>query len=131
MIHVTEKAAAEVKRIIADEELPEDTYLRLGIRGGGCAGLSYTLGFVDAPEEGDLIHEEHGARVVIDAKSVPFLEGVELDFKDGLLERGFVFSNPNARRSCGCGTSFSAHSRGDDPGANAGRGAPCSCTRNV
>ncbi|MGE0615620.1 MAG: HesB/IscA family protein [Bacteriovoracia bacterium] len=108
MIQLTDKAVSEIKRIQAAEPDAENTYLRVMVVGGGCSGMSYKLGFdKQPPAETDKTIEKGGVKVIIDAKSSLFLAGTELDFTDGLEGRGFVFSNPNAKRTCGCGTSFS------------------------
>lgn len=107
MIGVTERAAKEVARIIAEQKLPEGTALRVGVKGGGCSGFSYTLGFDDSVSEVDQISEVAGVRVVCDPKSFLYLNGTEIDFEDNLMGRGFKFGNPNAAKSCGCGESFS------------------------
>jgi iron-sulfur cluster assembly protein len=107
MIGVTERAAKEVARIIAEQKLPEGTALRVGVKGGGCSGFSYTLGFDDTISEVDQISEVAGVRVVCDPKSFLYLNGTEIDFEDNLMGRGFKFGNPNAAKSCGCGESFS------------------------
>lgn len=107
LIRVTERAAEEVKKILDDQELSPETYMRLGVKGGGCSGLSYTIGFADKPSEGDHVHEEHGVRIVIDPKSAMFIQGIEVGFQSSIMGRGFTFENPNAERSCGCGSSFS------------------------
>jgi iron-sulfur cluster assembly protein len=107
MIGVTERAAKEVARIIAEQKLPEGTALRVGVKGGGCSGFSYTLGFDDTLSEVDQISEVAGVRVVCDPKSFLYLNGTEIDFEDNLMGRGFKFGNPNAAKSCGCGESFS------------------------
>lgn len=107
MIGVTERAAKEVARIIAEQKLPEGTALRVGVKGGGCSGFSYTLGFDDSVSEVDQISEAAGVRVVCDPKSFLYLNGTEIDFEDNLMGRGFKFGNPNAAKSCGCGESFS------------------------
>ena len=107
MVHVTEKAATQIKAIMQKEGL-EDHGLRVAVVGGGCSGLSYRLNFEKDPAAGDKIYEEHGVRIFLDGKSVLFLNGTTLDFTDGLNGTGFVFSNPNAKSSCGCGSSFSA-----------------------
>jgi iron-sulfur cluster assembly protein len=109
-IHLTERAAKEVRRVMEEQGMPEDsTWVRVGAKGGGCSGFSYVLDFDGAgPTEFDLTYEEHGVRVIIDKKSEFFMGGTTLDFNDGLLDRGFVFKNPSATGSCGCGTSFSA-----------------------
>jgi len=107
MIEVTEKAAAEVQRILTEQELPEATALRVGVKGGGCSGFSYTLGFDDQINEIDQISESQGVRVVCDPKSFLYLNGTYVDFEDNLMGRGFKFVNPNASKTCGCGESFS------------------------
>ena len=107
MIGVTERAAQEVARIIAEQKLSDNTALRVGVKGGGCSGFSYTLGFDDSVSEVDQISEVNGVRVVCDPKSFLYLNGTEIDFEDNLMGRGFKFGNPNAAKSCGCGESFS------------------------
>jgi iron-sulfur cluster assembly protein len=112
MITLTEKAMSEIKRLQGSESKPvvpmEPSFLRIQVIGGGCSGMSYKLGFeTAAPSEKDQILEKDGIKVVIDSKSGLFLKGTELDFTDGLNGRGFVFNNPNTKRSCGCGNSFS------------------------
>ncbi len=107
MIEVTEKAAAEVQRIITEQELPDTTALRVGVKGGGCSGFSYTLGFDDQINEIDQISESQGVRVVCDPKSFLYLNGTSVDFEENLMGRGFKFVNPNASKTCGCGESFS------------------------
>ena len=104
---LTEKAATEVKRIAQEQKLPENVVLRMGVQGGGCSGFQYSLGFDDkADPENDLVVEMHGVKVAVDKKSALYLDGTEVDFYEGLDKRGFTFSNPNAQRTCGCGTSF-------------------------
>jgi len=108
-VQVTERAAREIQRVIAEHKLPADCWVRIGAKGGGCSGFTYVLDFDQrGPTEFDLTFEQHGIRVVIDKKSEFFMGGTTLDFNDGLLDRGFVFKNPLATSSCGCGTSFSA-----------------------
>ena len=107
MIGLTERAAAEVKRIVADQNLPEGTALRVGVKGGGCSGFSYTLGFDDQVSEIDQVSELHGIKIVCDPKSFLYLSGTEVDFEESLMGRGFKFGNPNASKTCGCGESFS------------------------
>ncbi len=107
MIGLTERAAAEVKRIIHEQKLPAATALRVGVKGGGCSGFSYTLGFDDRISEIDQITELHGIRLVCDPKSFLYLSGTEVDFEESLMGRGFKFGNPNASKTCGCGESFS------------------------
>ena len=106
---ITEKAASEVKRIIEDQKLEEGTVLRIGVTGGGCSGFSYALGFdSNYDEKADAKQEFHGVPVVVDKKSALYLEGTTVDFYDGIEKRGFTFDNPNAVKSCGCGSSFQA-----------------------
>jgi|TARA_R110002126_G_scaffold101167_2_gene233053 iron-sulfur cluster assembly protein len=106
-ISISERAVAEVNRIIADQSLPDATSLRVGVKGGGCSGFSYTLGFDDNINETDQISEVKGVKVVCDPKSFLYLNGTEVDFEESLMGRGFKFTNPNASKSCGCGESFS------------------------
>lgn len=107
MISVTARAITEVKRILDEQSLPDNTALRVGVKGGGCSGFSYTLGFDDTVIETDQVLEVDGVRVVCDPKSFLYLNGTELDFEESLMGRGFKFGNPNASKTCGCGESFS------------------------
>ena len=107
MIHVTEKAAEQIKALMIKEKI-EDHGLRVGAVGGGCSGLSYKLNFEKEAAEDDKVYEEHGIRLIVDKKSLLVLNGTTLDYTDGLNGAGFVFTNPNAKSSCGCGNSFSA-----------------------
>ncbi|MGD9647193.1 MAG: HesB/IscA family protein [Pirellulales bacterium] len=108
-VTLTEKAAHEIKRIIDDQKLEEGTVLRVGVTGGGCSGFSYSLGFdTKFDDKADSKSVQHGITVVVDKKSDLYLDGTKLDFYDGLEKRGFTFENPNAVKSCGCGSSFSA-----------------------
>ena len=107
MITLTENAAKEVKRLMEAQNL-SDANLRMGVKGGGCSGMSYTLNFEPETREHDEIFEVHGVKVAIDPKSLLYLEGITLDFVNGLEGTGFKFVNPNATKSCGCGSSFSA-----------------------
>lgn len=107
MITLTDRAAQEVKRIIGEQSLPETTVLRVGVKGGGCSGFSYTLGFDDDAGPADQIFEYEGVRVAVDPKSFLYLAGTQVDFEESLMGRGFKFGNPNASKSCGCGESFS------------------------
>ncbi len=105
---LTEKAAAEVKRIMESQKY-EDHVLRVGVSGGGCSGFSYALGFSkDFDENVDAKYEYHGVPVVVDKKSALYLDGTTVDFYEGIDRRGFTFENPNAVKSCGCGSSFQA-----------------------
>lgn len=107
MITVTERAVKEVHRIVVEQKLSKNTVLRLGVKGGGCSGFSYTLGFDDKPGEMDQTFEIDGITVACDPKSFLYLNGTQLDFEESLMGRGFKFGNPNASKSCGCGESFS------------------------
>jgi len=104
-VKITPKASEEVIRLVKAENNP-DIGLRLGVKGGGCSGLSYDLQFTPQ-EKGDTIIEHEGFNMFMDAKSMIYLKGMQLDFQDGLQGKGFVFVNPNATSTCGCGESFS------------------------
>jgi len=106
MIHLTEAAQAEIKRLM-EKDKREGAGLRVGVKGGGCSGLSYTMDF-DTRRDTDKVFEENGVAVLVDPKSYLYLAGMTLDYKEGLMDKGFKFINPNASRSCGCGESFSA-----------------------
>ncbi len=108
-VTLTEKAAKEIQRVMSEQKMPEATILRLGVVGGGCSGFQYSLGFDNKVDDmKDEISEQHGIKMAVDKKSELFLDGTVLDFYDGLEKRGFTFNNPNAVKSCGCGSSFSA-----------------------
>ena len=109
-INLTEAAAKEVKSIITEQSLPADkTRLRVGVKGGGCSGFSYMLDLTEEPKgESDEELDSHGVKILCDMKSYLYLNGVEIDFKDEVMGRGFVFKNPNATSTCGCGSSFQA-----------------------
>ena len=109
MVNLTERAASEVKTIIQQQSLDaEKTFLRVGVKGGGCSGFSYTLDLTEHMSESDEQWDVNGIKVICDPKSNIYLEGVNVDFKDEIMGRGFVFNNPNATHTCGCGSSFSA-----------------------
>ena len=103
-VTITPKASAQVQYLIS--ELPSDIGLRLGVKGGGCSGLSYDLQFT-SEEKKDTVFEHDGYKIYMDAKSMIYLKGMSLDFEDGLNGKGFQFVNPNATQTCGCGESFS------------------------
>jgi iron-sulfur cluster assembly protein len=105
-ITLTSKAVAEVRRLMATGNIPETHGLRLSVKGGGCSGFSYALGFDEKPGDADKIMEAGGIRVFVDPKSLFYISGTVLDFSDGLNGKGFVFNNPQAQRTCGCGSSF-------------------------
>lgn len=104
-VMLTERAARQVREIKKNESLDEELYLRVAVEGGGCSGLSYKLGF-DIRTEKDKVVESQGLEIIIDPKHLMYLEGIQIDYPDGLDARGFTFDNPNASESCGCGTSF-------------------------
>ena len=106
-VGMTERAVAELKRIVTDQKLPTGTALRVGVKGGGCSGFSYTLGFDDKITPTDQVNEVDGVKVVCDPKSFLYLNDTIVDFEDSLMGRGFKFKNPNASKTCGCGESFS------------------------
>ncbi len=106
---LTERAAQEVKTILEQQKLdPANTFLRMGVKGGGCSGFTYALDLTESKSDLDEEFEVHGVKVVCDSKSYLYLNGTTLDFKDEIMGRGFVFNNPNATTSCGCGSSFTA-----------------------
>lgn len=106
-IQLTEGAIKEVKHLLTELNIPEGHGLRLGVKGGGCSGFSYLLDF-DKPKESDNVYTIENFEVMIDKSQEMYLSGTVLDFKQGLDNRGFVFNNPNAESTCGCGSSFSA-----------------------
>ena len=101
------KDAAEHVQNFAGQGEKTSTNLRVGVKGGGCSGLTYVLDIVDEPQENDKVIEENGIKLFIDKKSYIFLAGTVLEYSGGLNGKGFVFNNPNAKTTCGCGTSFS------------------------
>ena len=106
---LTEAAAGEIKRVMTEQQRPELKYVRVGVVGGGCSGFQYSFDFTNSYDEAaDVFGEYHGVGIVVDKKSDLFLDGTEIDFYSGLEKRGFTFKNPNAVKSCGCGSSFSA-----------------------
>lgn len=107
MITVTENAKNHAINLIKEEGRPVDTFIRVGVDGGGCSGLSYKLEFDNQMKEGDQLFEDKGVKIVVDRKSFLYLVGTELEYTGGLNGKGFVFNNPNASRTCGCGESFS------------------------
>jgi iron-sulfur cluster assembly accessory protein len=107
MITVTSLAAEKIKGIKAAQTAPADAGLRIRVVGGGCSGFQYQLAF-DAPQPGDQVIEQDGVTVLVDPKSFLYLSGTEIDYMDGLTGAGFTLKNPNAKGSCGCGSSFTA-----------------------
>ena len=107
-LQVTPKAVARIRMAMVKEGIaPTEGGLRLGVMGGGCSGLSYSIKFDTQPRERDRIYEFDGVRVFVDPKSFLYLHGMTLDYEETLMHEGFVFQNPNAKKSCGCGSSFS------------------------
>jgi iron-sulfur cluster assembly protein len=106
-IVITEKAATQIKKVMEENKIPCNFALRVGVKGGGCSGLTYVLGFDEHTHEGDTIIDSNNIKILVDGKSLFYLSGTKLDFTDGLNGKGFVFNNPNAEKECGCGDSFS------------------------
>lgn len=106
MIEMTKNAVKEAKKIIVENTMPETAGVRLGVKAGGCSGLNYELDIVESANDNDRIFEQHGLKLFCDPKSYLYLKGTQVDFHKTMTESGFKFSNPNAKRSCGCGTSF-------------------------
>ena len=106
-ITLTETAVNEVRRVLASQN-KAGWGLRIGVKGGGCSGLSYNMGIDEKPGAGDQVFEFGDVRIFCDAKSYLFVNGLVLDYSTELLNGGFRFTNPNATKTCGCGTSFSA-----------------------
>ena len=107
-ITISDKAASEIKKVMQENNIPEGSGLRMGVKGGGCSGFTYVLGFDEKSAESDKIFDANGVKVFIDERSLPYLAGIVLDYQDGLSGKGFTFDNPNATRTCGCGHSFDA-----------------------
>ena len=106
MIQITDKATEEFKRIMREENDGDAQGIRIGIKGGGCSGFSYVMQFEKEAREFDRVFQADDVPIFIDAKSLVYLSGIEIDYETDLLNRGFKFNNPNAVKSCGCGTSF-------------------------
>ena len=106
MIEISETAAKKIRSLMAKQGITEGG-LRVGVKGGGCSGLSYNLTFESQTRTGDKVFERDGVKLFCDLKSYIYLNGTVLDYDSGLMGKGFVFMNPNAKKSCGCGSSFS------------------------
>ena len=104
-VSLTDRAAKQIRKIRDNEDLDEGLYLRVAVEGGGCSGLSYKLGFDIRTDEDELFNSQ-GLDIVVDPKHLMYLDGIVIDYPDGLDARGFTFDNPNASESCGCGSSF-------------------------
>jgi iron-sulfur cluster assembly protein len=107
MIQVTATAVEKIRKLFAQHGVQEEGGLRLGVQGGGCSGYSYLFRVEPKQRSKDNVYEFDGVRIFIDPKSLVYLDGVTLDYRESLIHSGFVFDNPNAKKSCGCGTSFS------------------------
>ncbi len=107
-ITLTETAAQEIKDIVKKQGLSPQACLRVGVKGGGCSGFSYVLDLTEDTTDNDEVMQSQGVKVISDRKSYLYLNGTEIDFRDEVMGRGFVFKNPNATHTCGCGSSFSA-----------------------
>lgn len=105
-ITISSKAIKEIRKIMEENNITPEVGLRIGVKGGGCSGLTYSMGFDPELKEGDTIMEQEELKLYVDGKSLFYLMGTELDFTDGLNGKGFVFNNPNAVKTCGCGESF-------------------------
>src|SRR5664280_1337072 len=105
-ITISSKAIKEIHKIMEENNFTADVGLRVGVKGGGCSGLTYVMGFDPENKEGDTILEQDNLKLIVDGKSLFYLMGTELDFTDGLNGKGFIFNNPNAVKKCGCGESF-------------------------
>ena len=105
-ITISSKAIKEIHKIMEENNFTQDVGLRVGVKGGGCSGLTYSMGFDPEFREGDTIIEQDDIKLYVDGKSLFYLMGTELDFTSGLNGKGFVFNNPNAIKTCGCGESF-------------------------
>ncbi len=108
MIKVSEAAKTKVVALMAEEGFsPQNDYIRVGVKSGGCSGLSYDLKFDNQQQTEDKVFEDNGVKIIVDKKSFLYLIGTTLEYSGGLNGAGFVFNNPNANRTCGCGESFS------------------------
>jgi iron-sulfur cluster assembly protein len=107
MISISETAKIKIEELIKKDSLDNTFFLRVGVKGGGCSGLSYNMDFDNKLNTGDELFEDKGIKIVCDMKSLLYIFGTELDYSDGLNGKGFEWKNPNADRTCGCGQSFS------------------------
>lgn len=110
MITVSEKAAKRIQNLKVEEDKPADSFLRVEVRKGGCSGLSYKMNFDSTLQPTDQVFEHFGQKIVVDNNSFLFIAGMTLDYSGGLNGKGFTFTNPNASKTCGCGTSFNVKS---------------------
>jgi len=107
MIKINDSARDKILNLLREEGKNRESFVRVGVKGGGCSGLMYNLEFDSQKKEGDQLIEDNEIKIVVDKKSVLYLVGTQLDYSDGLNGKGFNFINPNASRTCGCGESFS------------------------
>jgi iron-sulfur cluster assembly protein len=114
IITITEEAALQIKDMMKENE-EENAFLRVGVKGGGCSGLSYGMGFAHEVEEGDSEFEQHGIKILIDKESTLILKGTVIGYKQSLMGGGFTIDNPNAIASCGCGSSFKTATNAGNP----------------
>jgi len=126
-VEISEKAASEIKKVMEEQSL-ENSALRIGLQGGGCSGFQYLLNFIkeeEASEDEDYVDQQGDIKVVVDKKSATYLQGTVIDFYSGIDKRGFVFNNPGAAKSCGCGSSFSPKESGDGSGSDGAESGGC------
>lgn len=116
LVNITEKAAEKAKALLVARELPEGA-LRVFVAGGGCSGYQYGMALARAAEEDDLVLEQLGVRILIDPESAQYLSGAEIDYVDDVMKSGFSIFNPNATKSCACGSSFQTADGGGQPRA--------------
>ncbi|KQT22397.1 [Fe-S]-binding protein [Chryseobacterium sp. Leaf404] len=108
MIKVSDQAKVKAVQLMTEDGFdPTEDYIRVGVKSGGCSGLEYVLGFDNKKEESDQIFEDNGIKIVVEKKAILYLAGTVLEYSGGLNGKGFIFNNPNASRTCGCGESFS------------------------
>ncbi len=129
-ISLTERGASKIRNLLAEEPEDEGSVLRIAVKGGGCSGFQYELGFDRGPQDGDHELSIHGVTVVVDPFSAPYLQGVTIDYPDSITESGFKIENPSAASSCGCGHSFQVeegeeheHEHGEGGGSSGGCGS--------
>jgi iron-sulfur cluster assembly accessory protein len=131
MVTITQRAAEKIKELMAAENDPALTALRVAVEGGGCSGFQYALGFDAAADENDEAWDSHGVRVIVDRFSLPYLAGSSVDYIDGLTGAGFQIENPNVVAACGCGSSFQAKEEplvAELPEADGGCEPDCGCS---
>ncbi|MBB3108424.1 iron-sulfur cluster assembly protein [Paenibacillus phyllosphaerae] len=116
MITISDTANDKIKEMLAAEETP-DLFLRIGVKEGGCSGFSYGMGFDDEQHDDDQVLEMSGLKVVVDAESIRYLNGLQIDFKESAMGGGFTIDNPNATATCGCGSSFRTATAAGKPSA--------------